>query len=176
LSITESSYGPAHPRVATVLNNLANLLQATNRLSEAEPLVRRALSIDESSYGPDHPLVAIRLNNLACLLEAANRLSEAEPLYRRALSISESSYCPDHPEVANRLNSLASLLEATNRLSEAAPLARRAVSILVRFQVETGHEHQRLAAYTGNYEKLLGQLGLDPAATASRLRSALNPK
>ncbi|MFN9047783.1 MAG: tetratricopeptide repeat protein, partial [Planctomyces sp.] len=116
------------------------------------------------------------LNNLAALLRDTNRHLEAEPLARRELSISESSYGPDHPEVANRLKNLALLLCVTNRLSEAEPLARRAVSILVRFQVETGHEHQRLAEYTGNYEKLLGQLGLDAAATESRLRSALNPK
>ena len=50
------------------LNNLAQLLKATNRLAEAEPLMRRALAIDEKSYGPDHPKVAIRLNNLAELL------------------------------------------------------------------------------------------------------------
>jgi hypothetical protein len=44
--------------------DLAQLLQATNRLAEAEPLVRRALAITEASYGPDHPKVAICLNNL----------------------------------------------------------------------------------------------------------------
>ena len=43
----------------TILNNLALLLQATNRLAEAEPLMRRALAIDEKSYGPEHPNVAI---------------------------------------------------------------------------------------------------------------------
>ena len=42
------------------LNNLAQLLQATNRLAEAEPLMRRALAIDETSFGPDHPNVAHR--------------------------------------------------------------------------------------------------------------------
>jgi tetratricopeptide (TPR) repeat protein len=76
-----------HPNVATTLNNLAGLLESTNRLSEAEPLYRRALKIDEASYGPDHPTVAIRLNNLAGLLRSTNRLNEAEPLYRRALEI-----------------------------------------------------------------------------------------
>ena len=40
------------------LNNLAQLLQVTNRLAEAEPLYRRALAIDEKSFGPDHPNVA----------------------------------------------------------------------------------------------------------------------
>lgn len=38
--------------VATAINNLARLLQDTNRLSEAEPLMRRALQIDEDSLVP----------------------------------------------------------------------------------------------------------------------------
>jgi hypothetical protein len=63
------------------------LLKATNRLGEAEPLMRRALAIDEQSYGPDHPDVAIHLNNLARLLQATNRLGEAEPLMARAVGV-----------------------------------------------------------------------------------------
>jgi hypothetical protein len=59
--------------VAIRLNNLAQLLQATNRLAEAEPLYRRALAIDEASYGNDHPNVAIHLSNLATLLYATTR-------------------------------------------------------------------------------------------------------
>ncbi|MCG8456839.1 MAG: tetratricopeptide repeat protein, partial [Holophagales bacterium] len=129
LQIDEESYGPDHPRVAIRLNNLAQLLKATNRLAEAEPLMRRALQIGHESYGPDHPRVAIRLNNLAQLLQATNRSSEAEPLMRRALRIDEESYGPDHPAVAADLNSLAHLLQATNRLSEAEPLIRRALWI-----------------------------------------------
>ncbi len=87
LAIDEASLGNDHPDVAIDLNNLARLLQATNRLGEAEPLMRRALAIDEASLGKDHPNVAIRLNNLARLLQATNRLGEAEPLMRRALAI-----------------------------------------------------------------------------------------
>ena len=33
LAIDEKSFGPEHPNVASDLNNLAGLLQATNRLS-----------------------------------------------------------------------------------------------------------------------------------------------
>ena len=65
LAIAEANFQPDDPRIAIRLNNLAQLLQATNRLGEAEPLMRRALAIDEASYGTDHPNVAIRLNNLA---------------------------------------------------------------------------------------------------------------
>src|SRR5258707_1317282 len=83
----------------TSLNNLAGLLRATNRLAEAEPLMRRALAIDEANYGPDHPRVAIRLNNLADLLRVTIRLAEAEPLMRRALAITEANYGQDHPDL-----------------------------------------------------------------------------
>ena len=43
------------PTSPSTSNNLAQLLQATNRLAEAEPLMRRALAIDEQSYGTEHP-------------------------------------------------------------------------------------------------------------------------
>jgi hypothetical protein len=56
--------------VARDLNNLALLFQATNRLAEAEPLMRRALAIVEASLGPDHfNTVAVR-NNIAGLQTA----------------------------------------------------------------------------------------------------------
>ena len=81
--------GEPHLNYGSALSNLALLLQATNRLSEAEPLMRRALAIDEQSFGPEHPKVARDLNNLAQLLQATNRLAEAESLMRRALQINE---------------------------------------------------------------------------------------
>ena len=102
-SPSTKSLGPEHPTVAIRLNNLAQLLQATNRLSEAEPLMRRALAIDEASFGADHPNVAIRLNNLAQLLKDTNRLAEAEPLMRRALAIDEKrSFGDETPQGRDR--------------------------------------------------------------------------
>ena len=45
LSIDEKSYGSEHPHVAIRLNNLAQLLKDTNRLEEAEPLMRHHVVI-----------------------------------------------------------------------------------------------------------------------------------
>ncbi|MGB4914137.1 MAG: tetratricopeptide repeat protein, partial [Candidatus Dechloromonas phosphoritropha] len=89
------------------------LLQATNRLAAAEPLMRRALAIDEASFGANHPNVAIRLNNLAQLLRATNRLAEAEPLLRPALAICIKSLGPDHPSSRVVKANYISLLQAT---------------------------------------------------------------
>ena len=128
LALDEKNFGADHPSVAMRLNDLAQMLQDTNRYAESEPLFRRALAIDEKSFGTDHPNVAIRLNNLAHLLEVTNRLAESEPLYRRALAIDEKSFGTDHPNVARDLNNLARLLAATNRLAESEPLFRRALA------------------------------------------------
>jgi tetratricopeptide (TPR) repeat protein len=152
LAIDERSFGPDHPNVAIRLNNLAQLLQATNRLAEAEPLMRRALAISERSFGPDHPEVATDLDNLAGLLQDTNRLAEAEPLMRRALGIDEKSLGPDHPNVAVRLINLAGLLRATNRLAEAEPLYRRALAI---DEKSFGPDHPEVATDLNNLAALL---------------------
>ena len=60
VAIDETSVGKDHPTVATRLNKLAQLLKATNRLSEAEPLLRRSLAIDESEHRHTDSLSAAR--------------------------------------------------------------------------------------------------------------------
>jgi hypothetical protein len=149
------------------------LLQDTNRLGEAEPLMRRALAIDEAGLGSDHPEVAIRLNNLAQLLQATNRLGEAEPLMRRALAIDEASLGPHHPRVAVRLNNLARLLEDTNRSNGAEPLMRRGLAILLAFQRETGHAHPHRDAAIANYARLLAAMGRSETEIEAAFRELL---
>jgi tetratricopeptide (TPR) repeat protein len=152
LELCDQRHGPDHPATSPALNNLAALLQATNRLAEAEPLMARVVEIFENSYGNDHPNVATALNNLAQLLQATNRLAEAEPLMRRALAIDEASYGVDHPMLAITLNNLAQLLQDTNRLSEAEPLMRRALAI---DKASYGLDHPNAAIHLNNLAQLL---------------------
>ena len=70
LRIDELSLGPDHPSVAISLNNLAQLLQATNRLAEAEPSIRRSLEIFTASLGPDHPNTKMVEKHFKLVLEA----------------------------------------------------------------------------------------------------------
>jgi tetratricopeptide (TPR) repeat protein len=152
LALDERSCGLNHPNVATCLNNLAALLQDTNRSPEAEMLYRRALAIDEQSFGANDPKVATCLNNLAALLHGTNRLREAEVLYRRALAIDERSYGLNHPRVATHLNNLAQLLWATDHPDEAEPLYRRALAI---DEAVLGPNHPRVAGHLNNLAQLL---------------------
>jgi len=141
-----------NPNYAARLTSLAQVLQATNHVAEAEPLMRRALAIDEQTYGPEHTHVAVDLNNLAVLLQATNRLAEAEPLMRRALAIDVESYGPEHSDVARDLNNLVLVLQATNRLTEAEPLMRRALAIE---EHTYGPNHPNVSRSLNNLAQLL---------------------
>ena len=79
LSIDEASYGADHPDVARDLNNLGQLLQDTNRLAEAEPLMRRAVEISLGffvSTRHHHPNEAAVIANYRDLLEAIDYTPE----------------------------------------------------------------------------------------------------
>ena len=126
LAIDEQSFGTDHPEVARDLNNLAQLLQATNRLGEAEPLMRRALAIDEQSFGTDHPSVARDLWILAVLLRDTDRLDEALPLMERSVAVYrrfESQNGCWHPDWDNVLWYYQNMLQAAG-LSEFEIAAR----------------------------------------------------
>jgi nephrocystin-3 len=129
IKIYENNFNDTHPIVAVIMNNLAQVLQATDKLKEAEPLYKRAIRIYEKNYGLDNPKIAGVLSNLASLLQANNRLKEAEALYERAIKISEKSFGINHPIVVTILNNLATVLQATNRLKEAESLMEQALMI-----------------------------------------------
>ena len=79
LYLGEVAYGPDHPHVARYLNNLGQLLQATNRLVEAEPLMRRQLEIllaFKMTTGHEHQYLGAAIGNYTGLLEAMGRSSE----------------------------------------------------------------------------------------------------
>ena len=158
--------------IAAASNNLATLLQRTNRFREAGPLMRRALEINEASFGGQHPAVATNLNNLAGLLKETNRLDEAEPLLRRALAIDEAFFGEQHPAVATNLNNLAGLLNETKRLDEAEPLLRRALAIDEAF---FGEQHPSVASDLNNLALLLQDTKrLDEAELLLRRALAIN--
>ena len=78
LAIDEVSYGPEHTKVAIRLNNLAQLMQATNRLSEAESLSRRQLLIFLAFFrqGFQHPNLQDAIGNYAVLLNEMGHSEE----------------------------------------------------------------------------------------------------
>ena len=115
--------------VASATSHLAHLLYATNRIEEAEPLMRQALKINQAIFGRQHSVVATNLNNLATVLRGTGRYEEAETLMRRVLEIDKATMNGPRPSMATHLGNLAMLLTDTNRFEEAESLMRRALEI-----------------------------------------------
>ncbi len=86
--VDEASFGSEHLDIAIDLNNLAQLLQATNRLEEAEPLMRRALAIAWKALCSGHPTVQVHQENLRyCFSDWARLLQRLKP---RCLTVGTS--------------------------------------------------------------------------------------
>jgi len=123
------AFGPQDPRLATSLNNLAELYRLEGMFVDAEPLYKRSLAIREKALGPAHTDVANSLNNLAGLYYQQGKYNEAEPLYKRSLAIWEKALGHEHPHVATSLENYAMLLRKTNREVEAARMEAHAEAI-----------------------------------------------
>jgi tetratricopeptide (TPR) repeat protein len=125
----KEGYGSEHPRYAVVLKVLANILQNTDRIEEADSLMRQALEIDEKSFGPEHPDVADDLRELGVIQRNANRAEEAEALLRRSLAIEEKNFGPQDPRLIPTLTELALFLSINEQIAEARQVFFRILSI-----------------------------------------------
>ena len=67
LSLAEEAYGPDHPLVAILVNNLGLVLQDMGNPKGAKEHFERALAIFRKSLGEDHPSTATVRNNLESL-------------------------------------------------------------------------------------------------------------
>jgi hypothetical protein len=160
LAKEEQASGPAHPRVAVRLNDLALALPPP----DAEPLLRRALLLQQRKLGPKHPETATTENNLANVLLALGKLAAAEPLQRRALATLEQTLGPRHPRVAAASSNLADILRSKKDFSGAHRLYERALQI---DEAAYGPSHPEVAADLRNLAALLEEMG--QAAEARKL-------
>jgi class 3 adenylate cyclase/tetratricopeptide (TPR) repeat protein len=169
LALRERALGREHPDLATSLDNLAQLYNATDRPAEAEPLYRRALAVRERALGPEHPRFAESLGCLGLFYFGTGRRAEAEPLIERAIATYERTLRPEHPELAYLLSHWAWLYHKTGRHAEAEPLYQRAIAVA---EQALGPEHPRVAAFLRKLAWLYQGAGR-PAEAEPLLRRAL---
>ena len=91
-------------------------------MTDAKPLLERALAIREKALGPEHPDVANSLNNLAGLYYNQGQYAKAEPLIERALAIREKALGPEHPDVARASTTWRALRLHQGQYAKAEPL------------------------------------------------------
>jgi hypothetical protein len=84
IAAAEVALGPTNPVLARKLVDLAILLHADGRYTEAEALCTRALSIEQRALGPKDPETVRTVRELARIYRAQGRNREADALLARA--------------------------------------------------------------------------------------------
>ena len=159
IAAQEKVAGSDHPRVALLLNRLAQALEEKQNFREAEPLLRRALAIQRKALGPS-PDTATTLINLGGLLQNLQRDEEAERLEREAVGILEQKR-PQSVELAAAYTNLADLLSPRKDFAPAVALLRRAIAI---DEAIYGTGNPEVAVDLTNLGELLKGHGQDAAA------------
>ena len=124
----ERTSGADQRDVAIAVAALAALLDAQDRIDEAEPLYRRALRIFARHPQRDGNELAVTLSGLAAIRHAKGHPAEAARLYHRALVLRRRLMPAGHPAIAATLHSLAVLYDAQGRHARAARLIRTAMA------------------------------------------------
>lgn len=86
VNLTESVYGPDHPRLALPLSDLGRLLNDRNQQDASIAAHRRALALSIDAFGPLNSSTLSHQNNLANALSGADLHDDAISLFEKILA------------------------------------------------------------------------------------------
>ena len=133
---------------------MAGLYSIQRRLTEAEPLLKRALAIREKALGPSHPETMAILGVLGPVYRALGRAEEAELLEKRARQTPTRSdeYASDDVRLRNE----AAVRAGEGKHAEAAQLYQSAISAAEK---RYGAKHPRIVHSLNPLAELYVKLG-----------------
>lgn len=117
-------------RLATALNNLAELSSAKQNYECAENYARQALEITERALGPHHRHTAIARNNLAQAMRLRGVTDKVEELYLQAIADLRALGQDSAADVGRFLGNLANFYHALGRETRAVAAYRDAITEL----------------------------------------------
>jgi len=152
----EERLGMYHNDTIETIVALARLLQAQNRIDEAEALFRRAVQNSIVKNGFEHRQSLVSANLLALLLQGKGHLFEARILLARTHVVGIAVLGRHHADVLVWRNNLAVLLQDLGELEMAESVFRKA---LTDCEQALGPEHQQTLNIVFNLGQCLWQQG-----------------
>ena len=161
LAMEQRLWGEDHANTLDALEALGIHYLYRFRFSEAEPLLRHAVSIAEARYPPGDEIRARTANDLGALLQRAGRDEEAIELYRSALGVWNEVLGPEHEFTCICRSNLARALSDTGRSEEAWELFQDGLAIARRVY---GPDSGMAGLYLGRIAGHLDRVGRYPEA------------
>lgn len=168
VAIDIKSLGSDHPSVANDLNALAMSYIASQKYSQADVLLTRALAIYKKVYGANNILTIRTEATLAGVKQHLRQFDAASALYRSTLNFALSALGPNHLESARILNDLAYLYYLQNRLKDALTYYQWALSST---QAAVGEKDPLYGACLKDYARVLRSMGRTSEALVAESKS-----
>ncbi len=166
------SFGPRHPRVAEVLNQLGMVGKAERRFADAERRYREALGILRATRGRGRLEIADLYHNLAGLEHARGRYGRGEPLARRGIQLRARRHGANATVAWLDRAAHAAILDGLGRFAESEPVYRQALKV---FRRRLGPDHYEIAVTLNNLGCVRAERG-DLRESASLLAQAVKLK
>ncbi len=112
--VKAQEFGPADPRLATSLKDLAGLYRLQGRFAEAEPLLGLAIDMAEKD-GREHPELPTDLDLLARICLAQMKLPDAEKTFKRELVLLAGKHGAGALELVPVLNNIGRVIQILSK-------------------------------------------------------------
>lgn len=147
------------PRVATALNEVAQIRVEMGAYPEAAAPLEAALSMRRRLFGEADTAVATSMDNLAELRRRTGDLNAADSLARFALRVRRGALPEAHRDIAWSLNNLGVILRERGELDEAEALLRESLALRRRLYPEGHSEILVGLANLANLLRVRGHFG-----------------
>jgi serine/threonine-protein kinase len=118
-------YGDAHPHLASIRANQANLRYRVGDFDEAAAAYRDVVRVYRSVG--DRQLLSVSIHNLGAIERERGNYSTSDSLLMEALEIRRGYVEEPHSDIAQSLSARAGLYNVQGRYEEAEPLARASI-------------------------------------------------
>ena len=156
LDVYRSLYGNQHPRVASMLQNLAMLYRGTRDSVVTTVVLEQALDIVDRTQGPDDPRRVRALLTFADWKLSTGHVESARSAYEEADAIVVESFGPDHADRIEPLRGVARCRAVEGDLETAIASLERAAAIYDAVWARGGRDLLRATAFTSPWGELAG--------------------
>ena len=119
LKIRQAELGPAHPQIALVMNNLANIFWARAEWDEGLRRHAEALAMRAQLLGEEHPACASSHNNIGLIEHDKGEYEAAITSFQKSVDIARAAFGDDHRLVGLSSGNIGMSQEALGRFEGA---------------------------------------------------------
>ncbi|MEL7119650.1 MAG: tetratricopeptide repeat protein, partial [Bacteroidota bacterium] len=134
-------YGPSHPNVGIIINNLGLVYTRTGDIYRGVIYLEESLNIKLKRLSENHPSLANAYLNLSSLKQQLNEKEEALEYANKGLEIYKSVYGEKHPSLSSIYNIKAGVYRDMGKFKESVENHQLSINALTAIDISTNIDY-----------------------------------